>query len=97
MGYNQKEIQNLLNYDQHTVYNALNLFNVKPETRKIRSYEDSCIAVCQIDKNTNEIIRIFESIGDAERATGNGRHIASVCKGKRETANGYKWKYLNEM
>ena len=54
-------------------------------------------AVAQIDPKTNEIIKIFSSVAEAERATGNSRHIGSVCKGKRKTAKGYKWKYLSDL
>lgn len=51
-------------------------------------------AVAQLDKNTNEIISIFESIADAERAIPCNGHIKDVCKGKRKTTSGFKWKYI---
>lgn len=54
-------------------------------------------AVAQIDPKTNEIIKIFPSVAEAERATGNSKHIGSVCKGKRNTAKGFKWKYVADM
>ena len=52
--------------------------------------------VLQLDKNTDEIIAEFNSIGEAARAFGNynyNANIARVCNGKRKTALGYKWKY----
>lgn len=52
------------------------------------------LKVAQIDKNTNEIIKIFSSIAEAEAEIPTGRHICEVCKGKRITAGGYKWKYI---
>ena len=53
--------------------------------------------VYQIDPNTNEIIARFESTREAERAIPDAyAHIAAVCKGRRQTAGGYKWKYAND-
>ena len=46
------------------------------------------------DIKTNEVIEVYPSIQEAERANGNTRHIAEVCKGKRKTCKGYKWKYI---
>ena len=51
----------------------------------------------EIYKSGNEIIKIFPSVAEAERATGNSKHIGSVCKGKRNTAKGFKWKYVADM
>lgn len=43
-----------------------------------------------------EVINTFYGTGEASRQTGiNNSHIASVCRGKRKTAGGYKWKYIN--
>ena len=55
-----------------------------------------------------EILKTFESTGKAAEyivkcnlTTGNKSgvriHIADVCKGKRETAYGYKWKYIERQ
>lgn len=54
--------------------------------------------VAQID-NENNIIATFSSITEAGLAMGtnNGTHISDVCKGKRKTAYGYKWKYLEDI
>lgn len=48
-----------------------------------------------IDKDTNEIIRVFDSITEAcnfLEVDGSG-HIVAVCKGKRKMAYGYIWSY----
>ena len=44
----------------------------------------------------NKVIEVFDSCLEAEKSTGiyNG-NIASVCRGDRNTAGGYKWKYVN--
>lgn len=53
-------------------------------------------SVIQIDIDTEKQICIFESIREASRKIKtNSSHISSVCKGKRKTAGGYKWKYLD--
>lgn len=61
---------------------------------KVREFK---IPVLQIDKETNEIINCFESIVDATKSLGlgssGGSHISDVCKSKRKSAYGYKWKY----
>ena len=51
----------------------------------------------QIDKNTLEVIKVWDSLSEA------GRHlniqvnsISVVCKGKGKTAGGYKWRYKND-
>lgn len=49
--------------------------------------------VVQIDKNTGEILQIFESAAAAEKIVPTGKHINEVCKGKRQTAGGFKWEY----
>lgn len=54
----------------------------------------ACKAVMQLDKETEEIIKVFPSIQAAENATGNSKHISQVCNGKRKSAAGYKWKYV---
>ncbi len=52
--------------------------------------------VAQIDKDTDEIIAVYPSVIAAARALGKKHqfHFTEVCKGKRKTAYGYKWKYL---
>lgn len=49
-----------------------------------------------IDKNTDKIIKKFNSISEAEIFLGKSntaQHIGKVCNGIRKTAYGYKWKY----
>lgn len=58
-------------------------------------------AVCQIDPNTNKVVKIWESVNMATRALGGrrsygGSHIWDVIKGKRKTCFGYKWKLFDE-
>lgn len=53
--------------------------------------------ILQIDKETNEIIQLFNSGHEAARFLGDERkrqHIEEVCKGIRKSAYGFKWKYM---
>lgn len=53
--------------------------------------------VKQIDKDTDEVLNVFESISDAFDflgKTSKGSHISEVCEGKRKTAYGYKWEFI---
>lgn len=63
------------------IHNAVN----KPETSK---------KVKQINKDTDEVIKVFDSIKEAAISTGsNNTSIIHCCSGKYNTANGYKWTY----
>ena len=70
----------------------------KQEVHKI--YSDTTVIgfkkrVAQIDKDTDEIIAIFESASEAAKALNKkNSHITEVCNGIHKTAYGYKWKYI---
>lgn len=51
--------------------------------------------IIQISKK-DEVIKIWDCISDAESFY-KIRHISDVCKGKRKTSGGYKWKYYEEV
>ena len=56
------------------------------------------IAVLQINKDTNEVIRKYDSIKEAQICCGvktHYSHIGECCKGERKTAYGFKWRYAN--
>ena len=53
--------------------------------------------VVQIDLNTNEVVNIYFSVGEAVRQTGFSRSgISACCRGKRKLHKGYKWKFLSD-
>lgn len=97
-GKNSTEIQEITSYDHTTVQRALNSANISKEERFQRQIEKTCRPVAMLDKNTNEILKVFPSVKEAERQMANGgkpqKHIGSVCLGKRKTSYGYKWKYI---
>ena len=51
-------------------------------------------AVAKIDKETLEILATYPSIYEAEQCTG-VFHISDVCNGKRKTAGGFIWKFID--
>lgn len=53
--------------------------------------------IVQIDLKTNKQIKIFDSADDIEKELGiHHGNIAGVCKGRRKSAGGFGWKYLEE-
>ena len=85
------------------------LFNISVEERKERGFQKSIQTnskqILMISKDTDEILKIFSSSREAARFLikeqnlnpnnigGYSGHIIEVCKGKRKTCQGYKWKY----
>lgn len=60
--------------------------------RQKRIAEKISKSVLQIDKTTNEVIAEFPSTIEVQRQLGI-LHISECCKGKRNTAGGFKWQY----
>ena len=95
------EIHKLTGYDGGTIAKVLDIYNITIEERIDRGNEKQRKPVLQIDKNSNEIIAIFPSCCAAQTAMTHqfdrgGSHISAVCNGKRKTAYGYKWKFIEE-
>lgn len=88
-----RKVAEIFGIDSSTVSNICKKHNIEIDSRS-----NSRVKVAQIDKNTGEIVQIFDSISDAlvflNKNTSATGHISSVCKGKRQTAYGYKWKYV---
>jgi len=90
-----KEISNKLHYDVSTCRYILENFGITKEDRIKRGIQSMQKPIIQLDKNTEEIINIFPSLQAACDYLGkqSSGHIPDVCRGKRKTAYGYKWKY----
>ena len=44
------------------------------------------------------LLKRYETLDEASRITGiNAAHICDVCKGKRNLAGGYLWKYASDV
>lgn len=50
--------------------------------------------VARLDPKTGEILEVFVSTQEANKAYNCHNHVSDVCKGKRKTAGGYGWKYI---
>lgn len=93
-----RETAELCNCDKDSVQRILDIYGIAKEIR-IQNGRDknrkTGHPVAKIDKKTNKIIAIYDTIAAAERDNPkSNRHIGSVCKGKRKTAGGYKWQYI---
>jgi hypothetical protein len=66
-------------------YNPLLIKNIKKTIRDNYKLQ-------MIDLNTNQVIRTFSSIKEAQIELNTKIHISSVCSGKRRHAGGYFWK-----
>ena len=102
-GLTGKEIANQLVCDIDTVRKALLSAGLNPNDNMIKLLSKK---VEMHDKETNELLKIFDSQMDAGRwlkennktedkklSRVSGR-IGDVCNGKRKTAYGYKWKII---
>lgn len=65
--------------------------------RKISKSNPNSKRVAMIDKDSGAVLKIFNTIREAERETGidNGS-ISKCCRGKAKTAGGYCWRYIYE-
>lgn len=85
-GYDIRTINKILyknNIQKHTLSNAIKL--------------STSYAVAKLDPLTNEILEIYPSVREAERANGNTQHIYDVVKGKRKICKGFKWKRVDDL
>lgn len=81
-----RETAKILNIDKDWAYKVLHSYNINTSV--------NWKAVAKIDPVTNEILKVYPSVREAERDNGETNHIAQVCNGKRKTCKGYKWKYI---
>lgn len=95
-GKNSREICSITGYDASTVKKALDNRGISSEERQKRGWQSINRCIAMLDKNTFEILKVFTSLKEAYNFLGKEQsgHIASVCNGKRKTAYGYSWKYL---
>ncbi len=96
---NMKQTSILCNCSVDSVRKILEIYGITKEERIKNQQNSNKVSghpVAKIDKYTNEIIAVYESVSAAgkENPKANRQHISKVCKGKRKTAGGYKWQYL---
>lgn len=94
-------LENLNNYEivNHIDENKLNnnVENLQWCNHKQNISHSQGKKVNQINIKTNEIIKTFDTLNDAFRELNKnyGANIRWVCEGKRKTAFGYKWSFVN--
>lgn len=99
---NQKQTAKILNISADTVRKILNSLNVKKLTSSEILRKKCGISVNQYDLE-GHFLRKFDTVGDAVlylNKRNNNRspyeHILDVCRGKRKTAYGYVWTFVDD-
>ncbi len=98
-----KQISTLISCNDFVVRTVLDIHNVPTEERKARSeyrQEASHIpyrrAVNQIDINTNQIIKSYNSVKEAaDTIKCDNSYLSKICKANK-IAFGYKWEYQDK-
>jgi hypothetical protein len=68
------------------------------EETKLKCGEKRKVKIIQIDKNTEEIIKVWDCAKNAGLELKiDSASITKVCKNKVKTAGGYKWKYFSDV
>lgn len=100
-GYLRSYIAKMLHIDLNTVTSILANCGVRRDetiTKKALS-RINFVPVTALDKETLVPIATFDNLIDLKSFLNNDKvastHIHDVCHGKRQTAYGYKWRYLN--
>lgn len=76
------EIVTYAENNSHAVATGLNVHY----TRKVQ----------QVSIDSDDVLNEFESIKDAEKATGvSNKHISACCRGSRKQTGGFKWQYTD--
>lgn len=84
---------NNLGVDRSTVLSYARLYNLKIEKKPGSNTKRP---VVKLEPHTQEELQIYPSLADAAKdVEGRASNIVSVCRGKKITAYGYSWKYLN--
>lgn len=78
----EKAKERLKNKENHPMYGRRGKDNPKS------------MSVLQIDKYTDDVIKMWDSIADASRALGiNKGAISACCNGRTNTSGGFKWQF----
>ena len=91
-----KEVAREFKLDKETVRKILlrNRITIK-NTGAIRTSKK----VAQLDKDSGEVIKIYESLQKAANGIKKPKmmqHISDVCHNKRKSAGGYRWRFVTE-
>lgn len=96
---NKSHITDCCNGKLHTAYGYIWRYKGDP-FEKYNSKDDKRFSKCQKLSLSGEVLGVYSSIKEACESSNLDHkkcnpHIVQCCKGKRNTAYGYKWKYVN--
>lgn len=94
--HNINEVKRVFGCTKETVQRALKEYHITPTPSAEVLKKKNSKKVAMIDKDSNEVLKIFSSSKEATEYLGKSWHknINVVCRGQRKTAFGYKWKYV---
>lgn len=92
-----KETAKITECSQDSVSKVLSIYKIDRKDKVKNAGILKSKSVAMIDGTSNQIIKVFPSIGEAHKylQKSSSGHIAAVCNKKRKTAYGYKWEYLS--
>lgn len=88
------ETSQYFNHDQTTIRQVLYKNNIPIISGQEINKQKFSLAVAKLDKKTGEILKVYSSVSEAERKNNCHTHIKDVCHGKRKSAGGYGWKFI---
>lgn len=90
------EISKLLNcsiVQLRAILSTYNNYSADKNNERVRLL--SCKTVGQYDKETGELIHIYQSIKEAAQSVGVDRScISRCCSGQKKSSKGYIWKFI---
>ena len=90
-----EKVHQITGYDHATIRTALEINKITKEIRVENDRINRSKKVAMLNKDTEEILKVFIGTSEAGRYLNkHHQHINEVCLGKRKSAYGYKWKYL---
>lgn len=92
------EISKIINHSIDQIKTILkNYKNFDNNENNQRTINSTKKKVGQYNKNTNELIAIYNSIKDAALSVSVDRScISRCCSGKKKSSRGYIWRYISE-
>lgn len=94
MPHTLSETSQYFNHDLSTIRQVLCKYNIPIISGQEINKQKFSLAVAKLDKKTGEILEIYPSVSEAERQNNCHTHIKDVCHGKRKSAGGYGWRFI---
>ena len=93
------QIASLTNSNEKTVKYYLASQGIPEEELSTRGFWHKSKKICQIDYYTREILKVYDSVREVAEVVGasNGSNIASACLGRKPYAQGFIWRYWEDI